>query len=58
MKFEFQSSWLRIAVELFRPLAPIRRYRVVPRHLDRETDRLLRRGIAGRLRQGEGEGAR
>jgi hypothetical protein len=47
MKLEYQSRWLRLAIEFFPRLAEIRRYRVSPVRLEGQTGRLLQRRIAG-----------
>jgi hypothetical protein len=49
MKLEFRTHWLRILVELFPDLPPIRRYRVAQADLDRRIRRLLRRRIGRQL---------
>ena len=50
MRLEFQIHWLRVAIEIVRPLPVIRRYRVVPAPLDSSTRRLLQRRILLELR--------
>jgi hypothetical protein len=50
MKLDFQICWLRVVIEIARPLPVIRRYRVVPAPLDSLTHRFLRRRILLELR--------
>jgi hypothetical protein len=50
MKIEFQTRWLRLLIELWAAWMEIRRYGVIPRPLENETIRPLRRRIAGCLR--------
>ena len=50
MRLEFQIHWLRVAIEIVRPLPVIRRYRVVPAPLDSSTRRRLQRRILLELR--------
>jgi hypothetical protein len=50
MKLDFQICWLRVVIEIVRPLPVIRRYRVVPAPLDSPTRRFLQRRILLELR--------
>lgn len=50
MKLEFHTHWLRILIELLPALPRIRRYRVVPARLERQTRWLLKRRITRHLR--------
>ena len=58
MKFEFQTRWFRLLIEILRAVPEIRRYRAVPASLEGSTCRLLRRRIAGEMGQREREEAR
>ena len=51
MKWEYQGSWVHIVVEIFRPIAEIRKYRVVAPCRTGRTQRRLARTISRRMRQ-------
>jgi len=56
MRLEFQIYWLRVLIEIVRPLPVIRRYRVAPMALEAPTGRFLQRRIAAELRRRSREG--
>ena len=56
MKLEFQNRWLRLLIEFLPAFPEIRRYGVVPGHLQGELERLLRRRIAERMQRTTPEG--
>lgn len=49
MKLEFHNKWVRLVIEFLPSLQTIRRYRVIPRSLDRSTRRVLRQRISRQL---------
>jgi hypothetical protein len=55
MKLEFQIHWLRVVIEIVRPLPVISRYRVMPVPLDSSTRRFLQRRILLELRNSRQE---
>jgi len=55
MRIEYKNTWFRILIELLERQTPIRRHRVVPVGLDRQTYRQLRRRIDQELRQSNAE---
>ena len=52
MRLEFQIHWLRVLIEIARPLPVIRRYRVASTALEAPTGRFLQRRIAAEMRRG------
>jgi hypothetical protein len=50
MKLEMRNHWVRVLIEFFPALPPIRRYRVSPHKQEANTRRHLRRHIARNLR--------
>ena len=47
MRFDFHNSWLRVVIELFPPVIPIRRYQPAGEHIAQKA----RRRIAGHIRR-------
>jgi hypothetical protein len=50
MRFDFQNSWLRIVIELFPRVVPMRRYRVAREKLAWQTRRRMVRKLYRELR--------
>ncbi len=51
MKWEYQTRWLRLLIELFPAPPQIRRYRVTAARFEVQTARLLRRQITRQMRR-------
>lgn len=50
MRFDFHNSWLRVVIELFPPVTPIRRYQPAVERIAQRTRRRIARHIRRQLR--------
>ena len=50
MRFDFHNSWLRLVIELFPPVTPIRRYQPVSEPIVRRARYRMARNIRRQLR--------